>query len=506
MQDNLPDIPPSPAIASAKAGPEQQKSNLFADDKRLVKIILLVGFGLLLILGIAAAILEQVAPRGGKKTAEEELFSANLWQIQVRPNQMILGFFEDSNKNNQFDYREKPFAKVSVAIRRSGETEPFRRVSAGIDGLVKIDDLNLGDYEISLDNYAEGQSGDWLFFEEYQQSGEFLPTAWRRVTLAAQGYQELIGLFPYQPPLLLTLMTDSGISWYDPERARVYGQSNTVLVSPAARGRNIYYLQEGKLKKFDWSYRTVSEEMIWLEEAESGSWWLSDQGKTVAYLSGKEFRFRSQIEDCSEGGFFYEGVRPEVKTAAFIDETSWLVIARIDKDQLWQLFKVNCNEGSILATVGEPINVGSLGGDWFYSTADATYFYDQDKQQAVKYTALGGGLPAQAGEGISVSADKRYLLKKVAADLPAQAGNWLAVDYPEVKTSWVEKHYLLTGITGEPTVIGDAVYFVRAKPCEADGDCGEVVKIKLEGSSVWSIASVWDLKNVAAAKVLGVVE
>ena len=55
-------------------------------------------------------------------------------------------------------------------------------------------------------------------------------------------------------------------------------------------------------------------------------------------------------------------------------------------------------------------------------------------------------------------------------------------------------------------MIGDDVYFVRGKACEADGDCGEIVKIKLAGSGVWSIESTWDLKNVAAQKVLGVVE
>lgn len=491
MQDNLPDISP---VTLAKESAPQKNPSLFSDDKRLVKLILFIGFALLVVLGIAASILEQVAPRGGKTTKQAELFSANLWQIQAQPNQIILGFFEDKNSNGQFDYQEKPFAKVSVAIRRAGESEPFRRVSAERDGLVKIDDLSLGDYEISLDNYFESQEGDWLFFEEYQQKQEFLPTAWRRVTLVETGYEELIGLIAYRPKLLLVLITDAGLSWYDPERARVYGQSNTALVSPAARGRNIYYLQDGKLKKFDWSYRTVSEEMIWLEEAVNSRWWLSPQAKTVAYMAGKEFRFRSQVEECNEGGFLFEGVRPEVKQADFIDETGWLTVARIDKDQPWQLFKVNCNQGEPVLTVGEPVNAGYLGGDWFYSTADATYFVDASSGQTVKYAALGGG------EDIIVSADKRYLLKKLTS------GNWLAVDYPAVKTSGVEKHYLLTGISGEPTIIGDAVYFVRGKPCEADGDCGEVVRIKLEGSGAWSIDVTWDLKNVAATKVLGVVE
>lgn len=483
MQDNLPDIAP---VTLTKASAPQKKPNIFADDKRLVKLILLIGFALLVVLGIAASILEQVAPRGGKTTKQAELFSANLWQIKAQPNQIILGFFEDKNNNGQFDYQEKPFAKVSAAIRRAGESEPFRRVSAERDGLVKIDDLSLGDYEISLDNYSEGQTGDWLFFEEYQQGAEFLPTAWRRVTLAETGYQELIGLIAYRPKRLLVLLTDAGLSWYDPERAREFGKS-TFTADFFLINKNVFYLETGKLKKLDWSYRSWSEEMIWLEEAENSQWWLSPEGKTVAYLNNGQLYWRSREEDCREGGLLFEGERPKVELTAFFSETSWLAAGE-------KLFKVSCQQVESIETVGQAESLGVLtGGSWFYSTGEATYLVD-NSGQTVKYTALGGG------KNITVSADGRYLLKKLAA------GSWLAVDYPAVKASGVEKHYLLTGISGEPTIIGDAVYFVRAKPCEADGDCGEAVKIKLEGSGTWSVDATWDLKNVAATKVLGVVE
>lgn len=495
MQDNLPDIGPTPEQQAElnKPGIFARLKNTGTDDKRLVKLILIIGFGILLLLGIAAAVLEQVAPRGGKQETAEELFGSSLWQIQPQPNQIVFGFFVDTNKNNRFDYQEQPFAKASVAIRRAGETEPFRRVSAGTDGLVKIDDLSQDDYEMSYDNYSQPEASDWLFFEEYQHQGEFFPTAWRPVSLTGQGYKELIGVLAYRPPLLLTVITNNGLSWYDPERARVYAKSNLPISDFISRGNDIYYLRDGKLFHLDWTNRTVIEEMIWLEEAEGGLWYLSPAAKTVVYSAGRELRYRSQIEECSEGSFVYEGVRPEIKTAGFIDETNWLAVARIDQDQPWQLFKVNCNEGLLLAAVGEPINTGYLGNDWFYSTADATYFYDSANGQTVKYSALGGG------EGVIVSADNRYLLKKLS-----QTG-WLVVDYPAVKTSGVEKHYLLTGIVGEPTVIGDDVYFVRGKTCEADGDCGEIVKIKLAGSGVWLIESTWDLKNVAATKVLGVI-
>ncbi len=503
MQDNLPDLPrrsPDAGVAG-EGGPAQSKPSLLqrlrgaaADDKRLVRLILIVGFGVLLFLGITAAILERVAPRGGQKQEPEELFSSGRWQIQPQPNQIILGFFEDTNTNNQFDYQEKPFDKVSVAIRRAGETEPFRRVSAGTDGLVKIDDLSQGDYQVSYDNYSQPEALDWIFFEEYQYQGEFLPTGWRSVSLNDRGYKELIGITPYRPPLLLALTTESGLVWYDPDRARVYARSN--FNAPFVnRGKDIFYLQDGKLKKLSWQDRVATEEMIWLEEAESGWWWLSPEAKTIAYLVEAELRYRSRIEECGEGGLLLDGVRLEVKTAAFIDETNWLVIGRGDNQEQWQLFKVNCGKVEPAVTVAQPVSVGYLGGnDWFYGTAEATYFYDSANGQTVKYDALGGGV------AVSVSADNRYLLKKLSQT------SWLAVDYPAVKTSGVEKHYLLTGISGEPTLIGDDLYFVRSKPCADDGDCGEIVKISLQGSGVWEVASTWDLKNVAAQKVLGVVD
>ena len=498
MQDNLPDLPRSVDMNVAQPQPKssflQRLKNAGSDDKRLVKLILIIGFGALLLLGIAAAVLEQVVPRDGKPKAQEELFSSSLWQIQPQPNQIVFGFFVDTDKNNQFDYQERAFSQISVAIRRAGETEPFRRVSADRDGLVKIDDLSQGDYEVSYDNYSQPEVSDWLFFEEYQHQGEFFPTAWRRVSLDGLGYKELIGVLAYRPPLLVAVITDNGLSWYDPERARVYAKSNLPVSKFVSRGNDIYYLRDGKLFHLDWTNRTVIEEMIWLEEAEAGGWTLSPGGKTIVYSSAKEQHYRSQIEACNEGSLLWEGLRPEAKAVSFIDETSWLTIARTDTDQPWQLFKVNCDVAGPVVTVAGPVSVGYLGGnDWFYGTAEAGYFYDSANKQTVKYTALGGG------GGVTVSADNRYLLKKLS-----QTG-WLAVDYPAVKTSGVEKHYLLTGIVAEPTVIGDDVYFVRGKVCEADGDCGEIVKISLQSSGAWSIAAVWDLKNVAAQKVLGVV-
>jgi hypothetical protein len=503
MQDNLPDLPASVSPPAMQAGLPESKPSIFSrlksagsDDKRVVKIILIVGFVFLVILGLLASVLERVAPRGGKQPSGEEQFSSGLWQIQPQPNQILLGFYTDTNKNGVYDYAESVFNQVSVSIRKAGETEPFRSVPAGVDGAVKIDDLTQGEYEISLDNYSrpDAATSAWLWFDDYQLGEEFLPTKWRPVSLKSEGYKELIGITPYQPKLVLTLATENGVSWYDPERAREIGKNNQELDHPVVRGNDLFFISDSKLKRLDWRYRTESEQLIWLDEAKD--WLLSPEGKTVAYLSeGSELAWRSADESCPEGNLLFEGTRLKVKSYSFIGETSWLIISQGDEENPVGIYRVDCRKVEPLTAVGEPVGVGSLGaGDWFYSTTDATYLVDNSSGKAVKYTALGGG------EGIGVSQDKRYLMKKISA------GSWLIVDYPAVKTSGVEKHYLITGYTAEPALVGDNAYFVKAKSCEADGDCGEIVRIKLEGSSTWLVSDTWDLKNVAATKVLGVID
>ncbi len=505
MQDNLPDLPVRQSFAEGVAGgpvpsqPESQKPSFFSrfknigkDDKNLVKVFLIAGFVFLIGLGILASILEKVAPRGGKKQSAADQFSSGLWQIKPQPNQILLGFYTDTNKNDVYDYSESVFNEVSVSIRKAGETEPFRRVPAGLDGSVKIDDLAQGDYEIRLDNYSrpDAQTSVWLWSDDYQRGDEFLPTKWRAISLKSEGYKELIGITPYRPRLVLVLATPDGASWYDPERAREIGKNNQILDNPVTRGNDLFFMSDGKLKRLDWQNRTESEQMVWLDEAKD--WTLSPESKTVAYLTeGKELAWRSTDEACPEGNLLFEGMRLKVKTYSFIGETSWLVVSEGDEEKPAGLYRVDCRQIEPLTTVGTPVNAGFLaGGDWFYSTADATYLVDNSSDKAVKYTALGGG------EEIKVSQDRRYLIKKISNN------NWIIVDYPAVKTSGVEKHYLINGYNSEPALIDDDAYFVKAKACEADGDCGEIVRVKLEGNGAWSVGDTWDLKNVAAGKVL----
>lgn len=487
----MPDLPPRPAAAPKEAGPESKPLSPLAGDRRLVKLIIFSLFALLLLLGIAAAVLERVAPRRERTGEESAPAGFDPGTIETRPNRIVFGFFRDDNSNGQFDHREQPFTRVSVAIRRQGETEPFRRVAAGTDGRAEIDDLAAGRYQVSFDNYATPDPGGrWQWFEEYQRGGEFLPTAWETVELEEAGFKQLVGITVYRPPLVLALAADSGLVWYDPQRARVFARSG-FKAGFIMRGNDVFYLEEGKLKHLNWRERALTEDLIWLEQAAAGRWWLSPSGQTVAYLDESgQMHWRSAADTCREGSLLIDGVRPEVKSVSFTEETAWLVIARLGPETPWQLFRLNCGRAETEATVSEPAAAGVLDKGWFYSTAAATYLAEADGQ-TVKYEALGGGT--------GVIAAGRYLLKTIGE------GQWLVVDFPAVAAEGVEKHYRLTGISGDPLIAGDSVYYVKGKPCAADGDCGEVVKISLMGNGIWQESGRWDLKNVAADQVLGVV-
>ncbi|MBU1499338.1 hypothetical protein KKE48_00510, partial [Patescibacteria group bacterium] len=107
---------------------------------------------------------------------------------KVGANQLGWVFFEDSNANGEFDYNEKVFKSVSVAVRRPGEAVAFITVPAEVNGLVKIDGLEVGSYEVQYLNYELEQPyeiGEWALRKYYQiiEEGKsrysFLPTEWQ---------------------------------------------------------------------------------------------------------------------------------------------------------------------------------------------------------------------------------------------------------------------------------------------------------------------------------------
>ena len=63
-------------------------------------------------------------------------------------------FYDDTNKNNVFDYQEALFNDISKVDQAGGRyPKSLRTVPSGADGAVVIDGLAEGDYEIQFVNY-----------------------------------------------------------------------------------------------------------------------------------------------------------------------------------------------------------------------------------------------------------------------------------------------------------------------------------------------------------------
>ena len=126
---------------------------------------------------------------------------------------------------------------------------------------------------------------------------------------------------------------------------------------------------------------------------------------------------------------------------------------------------------------------------WFYSNDEGSYFFNFVNGQSTKYTALGNRVMAK------ISEDKKYIGASVN-------GSTIVVDYPAVKQSGVEKHYVLP-FTGSLIFSKDEVLITQSKICQEDGDCGEIIRISLKGNGVWEIKDRIELKDIQVDELLG---
>jgi len=260
---------------------------------KVLKIIGIVAIGLIIVAGIVVSTKQEV------KTVLDK----------VGANQLGWVFFEDSNANGEFDYNEPVFKSVSVAVRRPGETAAFITVPAEVNGLVKIDGLEVGSYEVQYLNYELEQPyeiGEWALRRYYQiiEAGKsrysFLPTEWQTIELTGNGFKAKVGLREYQPTSVLVIKEGKQVKFYDPVRAKILGQSQ--FEDEAERqfylkGDQVYYLQDKKLKQFSFKDKLVTdvveepvdkdkEELPWFYSNDEGSYFYDRQtGKTIKYTA-----------------------------------------------------------------------------------------------------------------------------------------------------------------------------------------------------------------------------
>jgi len=522
MEDYLPDVPkdkPESLEGGVVAGEEQTAGRLgklrglMSNRKQRFRLVVVLGLGGLVGLGILATILEKIQEnRSAEVEVEEGEFADWLLSVEQKPGQMSWGFYLDENANGEFEHNEQPFSGVSVSIRRPGEEQAFRTEASGSNGVVIIDDLAVGEYEVRIVNYELEQVGVYGDFElpnfyelvdENRQRFEFIPSEWKSLSLGEEGYKAIMGVREYRPEKLLVLTDGSEVTFYDPDRAKIYGQSvikDGVKRKFLVKDNLVVYMNDDQLKKFSFKDRTGGVVMDRLYGVDEIGWALSPAMKTVMYTEEEELRYKTEAEECGEGAIIYEGQRVNLKQEPellvdFWDEQN-LVLVGMVKGGDWQVFKAGCGERQKLAV--ESLEIGEVRSLYvledmmlFYSNSRGSYFYDLDKKEATKYVALG------APNQVKLSADKKHIVVK-------QGSNYIVVDYPAVKMSGVEKHYVI-GVNNL-VVVGDEGLVSRAKACEADGDCGEIVRLELKGNGVWEWGEAVDLKDVVVKEVLGEIE
>ncbi|MEA3355132.1 MAG: hypothetical protein U9Q63_01455, partial [Patescibacteria group bacterium] len=173
-----------------------------------------------------------------------------------------------------------------------------------------------------------------------------------------------------------------------------------------------------------------------------------------------------------------------------------LIVAGKVLEEDYKIYQLVCNNNDLVAREIIKTEASSLvclnDKTIFYSDSGGSYFYDLTDDSKVKYTALGNNVL------VKVSSDKKYIGAMVGS-------KFLVVDYPAVKASGVEKHYLIDRVSSidEVGFSGDSILVNQAKTCQSDGDCGEILRINLFGSGVWKIEDRVQLKNVVVEKILG---
>ncbi len=454
----------------------------------------------LLGVGIVITILEQF--QKGESKEVREVFE--VYEIEKQPGEMVWLVYEDKDKDQVFDHAEKVVKDVSVAIRRIGDREAWRTQPADVNGVVRMTDLPVGDYEVRLLNYEEVETDLVSFFPgDYLYKDQFLPSEWEVVILGEEGYEQKVGLVKHVPEKILVLKDSLGLRMVDVARQRDYGflrlrdgiEDRQFVVS----GKMIFYVEDDKLKQFDLSQKLLKETMGYLYQVDETSFSLSPGKTTLVYKDGGEFRYKSKT--CGEGYVIVDGRRllMDGMMVDYADETRMVIKGKLKGDEGWRVYEASCNEGRGKLRAEEVLDrqVSSLGfldeQTLFYSDNSGSYFYDLLSQVSTRYVALGAGVRAR------ISEDNKHVYGLVG-------GKLVVVDYPAVVASGVEKHYVIALPEGSEPSFTSLQTAGDSEPGQGELvylDNNQVVRIRLKGSGVWEEIERVVLKGFQAQGILG---
>ncbi len=469
------------------------------DKKRFRILILFLVIILLFGLGIVIAILEKVQKI--KPQEVKQVFESV--KIEKQPGEMVWMMYQDENKNGIFDHAEEVVKDVSAAIKRPGDEKVWRSQPADVNGLIRMTDLPVGEYEVRFLNYEEPEAGmTSYFYNQYQYEDQFLPSGWQSVSLGEKGYEAKVGLNQYQPEKVVVVKDSLGLRLVDLKTQTDFAWFRGLQGLSLKAGR-VVYVNKNQLMEFDLKLKTSKVLVDRLYGMEDKDHLLSEDLSLLVFKEGEEFRYRSG--DCGEGYIIVDGQRlmvDEMKMDIW-EKTKVVLAGKVGKQGEWGVYQTRCDGKKFTAEKildGQASSVGYLDEQTlFYSDATGSYFYDLISQRATKYTALGSNLKAK------ISSGDKYIYGMVE-------GKLVVVDYPAVMASGVEKHYVIdVPEVAEPVFIATpddqqqgSDLRRRSEPNQVIYlDNNQVVRIKLKGSGVWEEVERAGLKGFQALGILG---
>jgi len=259
------------------------------DPKRFKILIALVVIILLFGIGIVITIVEQF--QTDKPQQVKEIFNRAV--IEKQPGEMIWLFFEDLDNDQVFDHDERVVKDVTVAIRRSGDEEVWRSQPADVNGVVKLTDLPVGEYEVRFLNYEEPEAGASSYFPGfYRYQDQFLPSEWELVSLEKEGYEKKIGLVSYSPKKVVVVQDSLGIRLVDLVTQQDYGWLRN-LAGLTMKVDRLLYWGKNQLMEFDLNLKTGIVALTRLYGMEEKEYVVSRDLKLLVFKEGEEFRYRS---------------------------------------------------------------------------------------------------------------------------------------------------------------------------------------------------------------------
>jgi len=353
---------------------------------------------------------------------------------------------------------------IAVSILEKKEPEP-----------VKVEIKNV------LDNIGANQLG-WVFFEDSNANGEF-------------DYNE-----PVFKSVSVAVRRPGDTTAFITVPAEVNGLVKIDGLEPGTyEAQYLNYELEQPYEIGEWALRRYYQI---IEEGKSRYSFLPTEWQRIE-LTGSGFKAKVGLREYQPAAIlaikegkqlkFYDPARAKILgQSQFEDEAERQFYLKGGQIYYWQdkkLKRFSFKDRLVTAVVEEPVDKDKEELPWFYSNDSGSYFYDWQTDKTTKYTALGSGVKAV------VSEDGKYIGAKLNNSI-------MVVDYPAVMASGVEKHYLLP-FSGQIVFSRDEVLINQSKPCQPDGDCGEIIRIALKGNGVWEIKDRIELKDIQADEVLG---